>query len=88
MTKTKIKKNEHRYLRVTELDIQCRPTMALMIWPDEPETWANNAWDVHASFYAIPQDHVNISLIIANIDTPEWITLNLEHVPHLVRSLV
>ena len=78
-------KTLHSYLKVTEFDLVHRPRLFVLMWGEDTNlTWFN----IHANWYAVPEDHPNIAHIIPLLDYPEWVVLDIEYHPTNIRSLI
>lgn len=75
----KPKKSElHRYLLVPLTALQMHPHLAFMLWPTDPEKWAE-ARSLLFSTYAVSEHHPNVSIIAVYLDKAEWMNLNGDH---------
>jgi hypothetical protein len=75
----------HSYLKVTEFDLVHVPRLFYLMWGEE---CTYNYYDVHASWFAVPEDHPNIPFIVTCLDNPQWIDLKLDYHPTNIRSLI
>ena len=78
-------KQLHSYLKVTEFDLIHTPRLFFLMWGEDCEL---NWFDIHASWYAVPEDHKNISFIVPMLDNPEWVVLDIEYHPTNIRALI
>jgi hypothetical protein len=68
----------HKYLLVPLESLIQHPHLAFMLWPTDPEKWAE-ARSLLFNKYAVSEHHPNVSIIAVYVDKPEWINLNGDH---------
>ena len=58
-----------RYLRVDHSEVENNPHLARLMWPDS----VDQPYEIHlAQFYAVPEDHANISFIVCRLACQQW----------------